>query len=429
MGRQPFGLASPAAWLDEIGVDVVLKDLAVEDVTDTTLAAADLIGFYLPMHTATRLAAPVIERARAVNSGATIAAFGIYSPLNEPYLRGLGVDRVFGGEFEESLGALVRSPDSDGLTRRTRFKVPLRDGLPPLASYARLHFPDGTTKTVGYTEASRGCRHLCRHCPVVPVYEGRFNIVQPEVVLEDIANQVAAGAQHITFGDPDFFNGPAHAVRVVEAMNRRFPEVTYDATIKVEHLVQRRDLIPWLASTGCVFVTTAAESFDDHVLSILDKSHTAADFQIVLEDARAAGLAMAPTFLAFTPWTTLDGYGGFLDTIEQLGLVDAVAPIQYAIRLLLPAGSLLLDHPDIAQLVQPFDADSLTYPWAHQDPKVDRLHREVLDVVGHGHGLDRRSAFEEVWAVARSHGAVADRGAESIPTPATIPYLTEPWYC
>jgi radical SAM superfamily enzyme YgiQ (UPF0313 family) len=90
--------------------------------------------------------------------------------------------------------------------------------LPPLEKYAQLVLPGGARRTVGYTEASRGCKHLCRHCPVVPVYQGHFRIVQREVVMEDIRRQVAAGARHITFGDPDFFNGIGHAVELVRAL-------------------------------------------------------------------------------------------------------------------------------------------------------------------------------------------------------------------
>ena len=114
--------------------------------------------------------------------------------------------------------AQVRSISLD----RLQFLTPLRSGLPPLEEYAHLRI-NGTRKRAGYTEASRGCKHLCRHCPVVPVYQGAFRVVQPEVVLEDIRRQVAAGAEHITFGDPDFFNGPTHAMRIVEALHREFP--------------------------------------------------------------------------------------------------------------------------------------------------------------------------------------------------------------
>ncbi len=432
MGRQPFGLASPAAWLGARGASVTVKDLSVEDVSDVTLAASGVVAFYLPMHTATRLAAPLIERTRRVNPNAVIAAYGIYAPLNDGYLKQLGVDHVFGGEFEEGLSAVVEGREPEEGRKRTRFIVPERNDLPALSNYARLRFPDGETRVVGYTEASRGCKHECRHCPVVPIYQGSFNIVPPEVVLDDISNQVAIGAEHITFGDPDFFNGPAHAVRVIEGMKGRHPDVTYDAVIKVEHLKQRADLVPWLADTGCAFVTTAVESFDDRLLTILDKGHTAADFEDVLASARASGLPIAPTFLAFTPWTTIESYGAFLETIEQLGLVSAVSPIQYAIRLLLPEGSLLLSHPDVEAITGSFDSESLAYQWTHSDPRVDSLQEDLLKLISHGHDGSRADIFERAWALAAEHGAVERRESPwsaDVQGLATIPYLTEPWYC
>src|SRR5207253_1855094 len=111
--------------------------------------------------------------------------------------------------------------------------------------------------------------HVCRHCPVVPIYNGQFRVVQPDVVLADIDAQVRAGAEHITFGDPDFFNGPTHAMRVVDALHAAHPHVTYDVTIKVEHLLRHGDLLPRLASTGCALVTSAVESIDDRVLALL----------------------------------------------------------------------------------------------------------------------------------------------------------------
>ncbi len=215
-------------------------------------------------------------------------------------------------------------------------------------------------------------------------------------------------------------------------MNEAFPLLTYDATIKVEHLAERRDLIPWLVQTGCAFVTTAVESFDDGVLSILDKGHSAEVFEMVLEEARRVGLPISPTFVAFTPWTTLTGFGQFLENIRRLGLVDTVAPIQYAIRLLLPKGSLLLDLPEVQRVTGPYHQPSLTYPWTHTDPMVDRLQEAVLAVVGRHNGHDRRAVFRAVWKTVQDFGAVTnDPGApdDDVAPPATIPYLTEPWYC
>src|SRR6202023_1686193 len=251
---------------------------------------ASLIAFYLPMHTATRIAVRALERVRILNSSAHLCGFGLYAPVNAGLLRRLGVGTILGGEFEKGLLSLVRRLEpgapSPGLPQvepeislaRQNFLVPYRDDLPLLEKYAHLTLPDDSTRVVGYTEASRGCKHLCRHCPIVPVYNGTFRIVQRDIVLEDIRQQVDAGAEHITFGDPDFFNGPAHALAIVESLHREFPQLTYDVTIKIEHLLHHAESLPKLRDTGCLFVTSAVESVDDSVLARLAKGHTRADF-------------------------------------------------------------------------------------------------------------------------------------------------------
>ena len=119
--------------------------------------------------------------------------------------------------------------------KRQNFRKPNRSHLPNLKNYAKLINGESHSITVGYTEGTRGCKHICRHCPVVPVYKGRFFVVQQDGVMEDIRQQIEAGAEHITFGDPDFFNGPGHAFRLVKAFHEEFPDLTYDVTIKVEH--------------------------------------------------------------------------------------------------------------------------------------------------------------------------------------------------
>jgi len=291
-----------------------------------------------------------VERVRGMNPEARLCGYGLYAPLNAPMLRRAGVRTIIGGEFEQPLvdvanGALTQSAGAPCVSlARQQFLVPDRSGLAPLGAYAQL-VTNGTVQRVGYTESSRGCKHLCRHCPVVPVYQGTFRVVQRDVVLADIRQQVAAGAEHITFGDPDFFNGPGHGMAIVEALHGEWPALTYDVTIKVEHLLQHRDLLPVLKATGCAFVTSAVESFDDAVLDRLAKGHTQADFVEALGLMRAAGLAMSPTFIPFTPWTTRESYRDFLRALVELGLAGEVAPIQLAIRLLIPEGSLLLELP------------------------------------------------------------------------------------
>ena len=427
LGRQPFGLASAAAWLRARGHTVDCADLAVQTLPLEAVRQADLVAFFLPMHTATRLAARAIARVRALNPKARLCAFGLYAPLNEAYLRDIGVEIVIGGEFEQPLADAIEqsAPVTAVSTVRQQFLVPDRTGLPPLADYAHLHH-NGSVKLAGYTEASRGCKHLCRHCPVVPVYEGHFRIVPPEVVLEDIRRQVASGAGHITFGDPDFFNGPAHAIRIVRGLADRYPDLTYDVTIKVEHLLKHRDLIPILRDTGCLFVTTAVESIEDEVLARLEKGHTQADFVEVARACRDAGLELAPTFIPFTPWTTRNGYRDLLRLLVDLDLVDRVAPVQLGLRLLVTANSRLLELPEIASAIEEFDQAALIYPWRHADPTLDELSAAILRLAAKDRQSTRRELFAQIWRLATTDPL--PENFDLLPR-AAIPFLNEPWYC
>jgi len=446
LGHQPFGLASPAAWLAEVGAEVTCNDLAVEDLDEGAVRAAGMICVYVPMHTATRLAGAVVPRLRALNAKAHLCFYGLYAPLNEDYLRGLGAGTVLGGEFEAPMARLYGRLAANGAAppeawaepaishAKQRFRVPARQTLPPLSNYAYLEVEDGGQRTAGYTEASRGCKHRCRHCPVVPVYDGRFRVVQAEVVVEDIRRQVAVGAQHITFGDPDFFNGVGHAMTVVEALAAEFPGITYDATIKVEHLLKHARHLGTLAATGCLFVTTAVESVDDVILGLLDKGHTRENFVTVTGLARAAGLTLSPTFIPFLPWMSLDGYVDLLALISKLDLVDNVAPVQLAIRLLVPQGSRLLELAETRRHLGVFDGDALTYPWTHPDPRVDALHQTINGIVeaGEARGDGRRAVFARLWqAVHEAGGRVAPPlpKAPLAVDETHVPRLSEAWYC
>ncbi len=423
LGHQSFGLSSPKAWLVQGGHDVTCSDLTVSELDEAAVRGAGLVAFHLPMHTATRLAIPVIERVKCLNSGARLACYGLYAPLNRDLLRELGVHSILGGEFEPALVALANGDPAPAMNLdRLQFLTPDRDGLPGLASYAHLR-QNGDSKVAGYTEASRGCKHLCRHCPVVPVYQGNFRVVQREVVLEDIRRQVAAGARHITFGDPDFFNGPTHAMRIVEAFHTEFPDITYDATIKIQHLKAHRELLRPLRETGCLFVTSAVESIDDAVLAKLEKNHTRRDFFEVAESMREAGLNLQPTFIAFMPWTTVEGYGALLSALAELELVENTAPVQLALRLLVTQGSRLLELDDIRRVIGPFDPKSLVYPWVHPDASVDALSKRVFSIAGQSKGKTRAELFAEIWDLAEAGPLPAIRQS------AAIPYLDEPWYC
>jgi radical SAM superfamily enzyme YgiQ (UPF0313 family) len=475
LGRQPFGLASPAAWLRRAGVNVECVDTSRESLTVQQIRDASLVAFYLPMHTATRLAAPLLDAVQRVNPGVPLAAYGLYAPLNAAWLRERGVAYVLGPECEGELVDLVLRSNSPAFARsaaagprhssstsvaatsgggqlptpnshaqvpgaltedrvpRLAFIQPDRSTLPPLTRYAALQMPDGTRRVVGSTEASRGCKHLCRHCPIVPVYRGAFRVIPVDVVLADVRAQIATGAQHITFADPDFFNGPTHARRVVERFAAEFPGVTYDVTIKVEHLLARADMLSLLRETGCLFVTSAVESVDETILQKLRKGHTRQDFVRAVALCRAAGVTLSPTFVPFTPWTTVDGYIDLLETLQALDLADAVAPIQLAMRLLVTADSALLELPELTRTLEPFDGDALVWPWRHPDRNVDALQEAVMRVVADRRGAPRTELFDAISATA--HEFAAARGVPRSPAlgrrsgSSVPPHMTEAWYC
>jgi len=442
LGRQPFGLAEPSAWLKQAGFSVQCIDLSLQKLDPALLAGAQMVALYVGMHTATRIAVEAIPRIRDMAPHAHLCVYGLYAPMNQKLLRGLGVKTILGGESEPGLLSLaqrLRAGETCDVQiepvvnlAKIDFITPDRSGLPHLHRYAHLILPDGAKKMLGFIDASRGCKHLCRHCPVVPVYQGKFRVVPVDVVMADIMQQVQAGAAHISFGDPDFFNGPTHAMKVVTAMHTRFPDLSFDATIKIQHLINRAELLPQLKAAGCLFIQSAVESVDDKVLEYFAKNHTHTDFERALQLCREAGISLAPTFVAFTPWTTLAGYLDLLRTLVRLRLVEAVPPIQLCIRLLVPEGSYLFQLPGFRELIEPFDAKLLGYPWRHADPCVDALQQAVQACAAQGEqqGLARSDIFEQIWRLA--HDAL---GIEVLPLLTqtdfgeSIARLSEPWYC
>ncbi|MBI1725468.1 MAG: radical SAM protein, partial [Candidatus Tectomicrobia bacterium] len=189
LGRQPLGAAAPLAFLRRAGFRPAALDVAAEPFSEEKAARARLAGISVPMHTALRLGVAVARRLRAANPGCHICFFGHYALLNADYLLANGADSCLGGEAEAALAGLAGAlaggrppaevaglalPGRAGSPRLERlpWPAPSREGLPPLASYARLARGEEML-LAGAVEASRGCKHLCLHCPIPPVYGGR----------------------------------------------------------------------------------------------------------------------------------------------------------------------------------------------------------------------------------------------------------------
>ena len=450
LGHQPLGTAWAAGALERAGFAPAQVDLARTPLDPAFVERARVVAISVPMHTALRLGARTADGIRARNPGVPICLYGLYAWLNAEHLLARHADVVMGGEVEASLVAWVEDLECGGagdapgvwrrggpamppIMRKGSFGPPSRAGLPALAAYARYVRGDDMV-LAGYVEASRGCLHTCLHCPIPPVYAGRFFVVPADVVLADIRTLIAAGARHITFGDPDFLNGPGHALRLARALHDEFPDITFDFTAKIEHLLAHRALLPALGKLGCTFIVSAVESLSDVVLARLEKGHTRADVGQAVAALRGAGIALRASLVAFTPWTTIDDY---LDVLEFFGDADgagAVDPVQYAIRLLVPPGSALLSRPWMQEHLGALDPAGFTFRWTHPDPRMDDLYRSVQEIVARG-TADQAPGHEIVAAIRDAAVAVRDGRPPNHRRPPPLaprlqsPRLTEPWFC
>jgi radical SAM superfamily enzyme YgiQ (UPF0313 family) len=443
LGHPPHGIALAMAFLERAGFRPAALDLSVEPLDPERVRRARLVLLSVPMHTALRLGLEAAARIRAENPGALLAFHGLYAPLQWDLLVRAGAAGVLGGECEdllvelaravergEDLGRFVQRGGAGAPTARLDYPVPSRAALPPLSRYARLQDASGGERLAAYAETTRGCKHLCRHCPIPAVYGGRFVAVPVETVLADLARQLDAGARHVTFGDPDFLNGPAHALRVAEGLARRFPGTTFDFTAKVEHLLRHAETLPALAAAGALFVTSAVESLSDRVLAKLDKGHSRADALAAFDVCARVGLALRPSLLPFTPWSTLEDLLDLVDVFEARGWLAQLDPVQLSIRLLVPPGSLLEGDPEIA--FEGFDERALTWRWRHPDPRMDALHARVAAEVEAG-AAAREEPLETIArvkalalaAAGLPHGHVRVLAADT----RRAPRLTESWFC
>ncbi|GHO48409.1 CUAEP/CCAEP-tail radical SAM (seleno)protein [Ktedonospora formicarum] len=447
-GHQPFHLASLNAMLRQEGYAPRVVDTSLDPLSDSTIRQARFIAISVPMHTALRLGEALARRVREVNPEAHICLYGLYALLNADHLLRDAIDSAIGGEYDVPLlklvqaleegvtfppGVRTRQQASGAWIERTPFMVPLRRQLPALTRYARLQWGNDM-RIVGYTESTRGCKHTCLHCPVTPVYQGRFFAIPQEIVLADIRAQVRRGARHITFGDPDFWNGPTHALRIARALHSEFPDVTFDATIKIEHLLKHAHLLPEMRELGCVFIVSAVESLNDNALLRLDKGHTAEEARRAFALTREAGIILRPSLLPFSPWESLESYIEILDFFEQEHYIEHIDPVHLSIRLLIPPGSALLEQEESQAWLRDLDAENYTYRWQHSDPRMDQLYERVATLVAEGERRQEDPAltFFQVKALALAaqgkdfsvEEALAAYGPREV-----LPHLTESWFC
>ena len=460
LGHQPVHVASPAAALRSAGHDVRAIDVSVEPWDWALVDWAGRVAFSVPMHTAMRMAVVLATSVRARRPDLPICLYGLYAGISRDAKVAGGeqlADQVISGEYEPALLAWAQADGRPGVGSdagsgagprngsstvvhlgRSAFLTPARDLMPPLESYARLVL-GAEERLAGAVESSHGCSHRCRHCPLPVVYDGRLRIVPEDVVVSDVAQLVAMGARHLTFADPDFLNGPRHAMRVVRAVHAAFPDLTFDCTVKVEHILAYQELWTDLAESGCLFVVSAFESVDDTTLRILDKGHTAAEASAAVSLLRRHGIEIRPSWLPFTPWTTAAEIVAMLDFVVAHDLVANVDAVQYTIRLLLPEGSLLLASPEVATRLQRYDTARLSWVWTAEEEGLDDLQLRLAALEeAAADGVPAEDTFAAVDARVRAYSprrgprsaaAGPRRGSRSVGPTGPRPRLSEPWFC
>lgn len=433
LGHQPLVLANLASAFELAGLPYRLIDNSVANCTflvkdDFALSNGSLpshIVISMPMHTATQLGKTVAKRARVMfGSSIKLIAYGLYAEV-----------AIADGDLFD---AAVPDGDPNSILKllgvrtgrnSTRGEVPNRESLPGIQNYA--HFiASNSKKLVGYVETTVGCAHSCRHCPVPVVFGGTFRSIPAKTVLIEIDDLYAEGARHITFGDPDFLNGPAHALRIVRAMHQNHPDLTFDATVKVEHVLEQQGIWDEMAEMGLRFIVSAFEHTSDLILDKLQKGHSKLDMVQALSILRAAGIEVRPSLLPFTPWTQSTDLIELLDFIFEQDLAGSIDPVQLSIRLLLPLGSLVLEDPDVS--IGPWDPSMLSFSWVSLDPLVDQLQRQFAAMAEEAElsEADPRLTFALMRDAAYSHFGLKPVPLTSpIAEPRDRPRLSESWFC
>ena len=419
LGRPPASTARMAAHLEAAGFSPHAVDLSRDTLETEAVERAALAVVATPMHTALRLALEILPRL----SGLPVCFAGHYAMLHAEHLLELGVGAVLGGELEGELVALAKAIEAgdglSGLVARPLRRLPVvatNGASGDLSKYAHYVDAAGKHHLAGYIEATRGCLDHCRHCPIPPVYGGKFIAVDTGEVLGSIERQVDAGAVHVSFGDPDFLNGPTHSLRICRELHRRWPQLTFDFTSQVSHILENRVAVTELVELGATFAVSAVESLSNAVLAAIGKRHRRADVDAMLDWIGEIGLPVRPTFVPFTPWTELGDLVELTDWIADRGLAASVDPVQLSVRLLVPPGSLMLDaHP---HMFGPFDPALLSHAW---HSPLDPLARELAGIAADGGDHAALSA-----AVRRAAGLPM---RASIAPDRPAPRISEPWFC
>ena len=418
LGKQPKIISELYKKLDNGSNQIDIVDYSIEE-KDLTLDNYDVLGIYASMHTASVLAEQYLRDRKLPNK---LFVFGLYANVFSEMFSDFQSIHSFDSDELESLLQVQLN-----LNYSFKHTVPDRTILPSITDYS--HIVDGSNNLIaGSVETTYGCKHECTHCPVPIEFKGMFKTFGTEKIITDVTNQVEDGAKHISFNDPDFFNGPKHALKILQLLNEKHPSITYDSTIKVEHILKYPDYFQELKNLNMLFVISAFETTNDHVLNILQKNHSSNDLNKAVELSLENNIDIRPTWMPFSPWTEQNDLISIIKLIENYKLRETVDPIQLTIKLLIPKNSLILKRPEMEENLLNYDPASFSYAWKYKFPNIDNIQNELFTYVLQHESENEYTQYLGLVDILESHTGETLLNPEKY-NQRIVPKLSETWFC
>ena len=418
LGKQPKIISELYKKLDNGSNQIDVVDYSIEE-KNLTLDNYDVLGIYASMHTASVLAEQYLRDRKLPNK---LFVFGLYANVFSEMFSNFQSIHSFDSDELESLLEVQLNPNYS-----FKHSVPDRTILPSITDYS--HIVDGSNNLIaGSVETTYGCKHECTHCPVPIEFKGMFKTFGTEKIITDVTNQVEEGAKHISFNDPDFFNGPKHALKILQLLNEKHPSITYDSTIKVEHILKYPDYFQELKNLNMLFVISAFETTNDHVLNILQKNHSFNDLNKAVELSLENNIDIRPTWMPFSPWTEQNDLISIIKLIENYKLRETVDPIQLTIKLLVPKNSLILKRPEMKEYLLDYDPSSFSYAWKYKFPNIDNIQNELFTYVLQHESENEYAQYLGLVDILESHTNETLLNSEKY-SQRIVPKLSETWFC
>ena len=418
LGKQPKIISELYKKLDNGSNQIDIVDYSIEE-KNLTLDNYDVLGIYASMHTASVLAEQYLRDRKLPNK---LFVFGLYANVFSEMFSNFQSIHSFDSDELESLLEVQLNPNYS-----FKHSVPDRTILPSITDYS--HIVDGSNNLIaGSVETTYGCKHECTHCPVPIEFKGMFKTFGTEKIITDVTNQVEEGAKHISFNDPDFFNGPKHALKILQLLNEKHPSITYDSTIKVEHILKYPDYFQELKNLNMLFVISAFETTNDHVLNILQKNHSSNDLNKAVELSLENNIDIRPTWMPFSPWTEQNDLISIIKLIENYKLRETVDPIQLTIKLLVPKNSLILKRPEMKEYLLDYDPSSFSYAWKYKFPNIDNIQNELFTYVLQHESENEYAQYLGLVDILESHTNETLLNSEKY-SQRIVPKLSETWFC